>query len=140
MLPKIIYRQPFAILFFVTFILFIVLWKTKAFPEAGIDWSVAMGGTAILYFATALSFWLSYRSINSSNPHAPIRSMYGSFMAKFFVIAVAAFIYIMAEKKQVNKPALMICMGLYLIYTFLEVTSLQKILRQKKNGKEGSPA
>jgi len=46
---------------------------------------------------------------------------------------VAAFAYIMMEKKNVNKPALIICMGLYLVYTFVEVSSLQKLLKQKKN-------
>lgn len=133
MVPKSVARQSFSIFFVITFILFIVLGKIKALPGAGIDWWVAEGGTVILFFATALSFWLSERSLQSKNPQAPIRSMYGSFMIKFFVIIVAAFIYIMAEKKNVNKPALMICAGLYFIYTVLEVTALQKILKLKKN-------
>jgi hypothetical protein len=140
MIPKSVARQSFSYFFAFSFILFIVLEKTNAFANAGIDWWVPVGGTVILFIATALSFWLSERSLQSKNPQAPIRSMYGSFMIKFFLIAVAAFIYIMVEKKNVNKPALMICMGLYLVYTALEVTSLQKILKQKKNAKEGSPS
>jgi len=36
-------------------------------------------------------------------------------------------------KKDLNKPALFACMALYLVYTFVEVSSLQKLLKQKKN-------
>jgi hypothetical protein len=54
-------------------------------------------------------------------------------MIKFFLIAIAAFVYIMVAKKNLNKPALITCMGLYLVYTFVEVSSLQKLLKQKKN-------
>ena len=101
--------------------------------KQGIDHLVLIGGNLILFIATALSFYMSYKSISSPNPNSSVRSLYGSFMIKFFLIAIAAFIYIMVAKKELNKPALMICMGLYLVYTFVEVSSLQKLLKQKKN-------
>lgn len=138
MIPKIVARQSFSYFFAFSFILFLIFDKTNVLANAGIDSWVLVGGTVILFFATALSFWLSERSLHSKNPQAPIRSMYGSFMIKFFVILIAAFIYIMMAKKNVNKPALMICMGLYLVYSTLEVFSIQKLLNQKKNAKEGS--
>jgi FtsH-binding integral membrane protein len=87
----------------------------------------------VLFLATILSFWISYRSLNSASGGAAVRGMYGSFMAKFFICVVAAFIYIMIAKKNLNKPALFIGMGLYIIYTVIEVSALTKILRQKKN-------
>jgi len=99
----------------------------------GIDQNVLIGGNLILFAATALSFYVSQHSLSSKNPNASVRSLYGSFMIKFFVIAIAAFAYIMAVKKNVNKPALLICMALYIVYTFVEVSSLQKLLKQKKN-------
>jgi hypothetical protein len=99
----------------------------------GIDQAVLIGGNLILFAATALSFFVSQRSLSAKNPNASVRSLYGSFMIKFFLIAIAAFIYIMSVKKNINKPALMICMGLYIVYTFIEVTSLQKMMKQKKN-------
>jgi len=100
-----------------------------------IDHLVLIGGNLVVFIASALSFYISYRSINAKNPNASLRSMYGSFMIKFFLIATAAFVYIMVVKKNVNKPALIICMGLYLVYTFIEVSSLQKMLRQKSRDK-----
>ena len=100
--------------------------------QHGIDHLVLIGGNLVLFIASALSFYISHKSITSKNPNSSIRSLYGSFMIKFFLIAIAAFVYIMVVKKNVNKPALVICMGLYLVYSFVEVASLQKLLKQKK--------
>ena len=101
--------------------------------KQGVDQEVLIGGNLILFIATALSFYISQRSLASANPRSSVSSLYGSFMAKFFIIAIAAFVYIMIARKNLNKPALIICMGLYLVYTFVEISSLQKLLKQKKN-------
>ncbi len=100
--------------------------------KKGVDVDVLLGGNLIVFLATFLSFYVSWRSIVSPHPNASVRSMYSSFMIKFFVILTAAFIYIMIEKKNLNKPALFTCMGLYLVYTVVEISSLQRILKQRK--------
>ncbi|HEY6062995.1 MAG TPA: hypothetical protein VIV35_05270 [Chitinophagaceae bacterium] len=99
--------------------------------ENGVDHKVLIGGNLVLFLATALSFFVYQRSLNSANPQASVRGMYGSFMVKFFLCLIAAFIYIIVAKKNLNKPALIICMGLYIVYTILEVYALQKLLKQK---------
>ena len=131
MRSKLLPWRPFALLFILLNCFFIL--QKNFLTKKGIDYEVLLVGNLILLVATALSFYISQKSINSPNPNSSIRSLYGSFMIKFFLIAIAAFIYIMVAKKEVNKPALIICMGLYLLYTFLEVSSLQKLLNQKKN-------
>ncbi|HVT85306.1 MAG TPA: hypothetical protein VHD35_08875 [Chitinophagaceae bacterium] len=98
-----------------------------------VDQEVLIVGNLILFVVTLLSFWLGWRGLRSGNVQAFVRSIYSSFIVKFFVIAVAAFIYIVAMKKNVNKPALIACMCLYLVYTFLEVSTLMKMAKQKKN-------
>jgi hypothetical protein len=98
-----------------------------------IDAMVLLAGNFILFIATAVSFYVYLRSLNSATPGAAVRGMYGSFMIKFFICLIAAFAYMLITKKNVNKPALIICMGLYIVYTIIEVTSLQKLLKQKKN-------
>ncbi|MBD0293586.1 MAG: hypothetical protein ICV84_00060, partial [Flavisolibacter sp.] len=45
----------------------------------------------------------------------------------------AAFIYIATFRKDLNKPALCTLMGLYLVYTFIEVSLLTKTLKQNTN-------
>jgi len=117
-------------------ILFIVL---NAFFVTGkglldkwsVDQAVLIVGNLILFVITAISFFISVRGLKNPNPHAFVRSVYGSVMIKFFVFAIAAFIYIQSAKAAVNKPALIVCMGLYLVYTFLEVSVLTKLLRKK---------
>jgi hypothetical protein len=99
----------------------------------GIDQEVLILGNLILLIASLLSFWAFVRSLRSKNPNAAVRAMYGSFMIKFFLCAIAAFAYILVVKKEVNKPALYICMGLYLVYSFLEVAGLTRLLKEKKN-------
>ncbi len=123
--------RPMVFLFILLNSIFVL--QKSFLTKKGIDVEVLIVGNLILLVATALSFYVSIKSLNSPNPHSSLRSLYGSFMIKFFLIATAAFIYIMVVKKEVNKPALIICMGLYLVYTFLEVSSLQKLLNQKKN-------
>jgi Ca2+/Na+ antiporter len=98
-----------------------------------IDREVLIVGNLILFVVTLLSFWLGQRGLRSGNVQAFIRSIYASFIVKFFIIAVAAFIYIIAVKKNVNRPALIACMCLYLVYTFLEVSILMKMAKEKKN-------
>ena len=133
MIFKSVFGQWYSSFWVFSSFLISLLDKKHLLDKPGIDGTVLIAGNFIIFLATALSFVVSQRSIQSPNPNASVRSLYGSFMIKFFVIAIAAFIYIMAVKKNVNKPALFICMGLYLIYTFLEVASLQKLLKQKKN-------
>lgn len=127
-------RKPWLPLILLFIFLNAIFLGTKNFLiKQGIDQEVLIGGNLVLLIATALSFYISQKSISSPNPNSSVRSLYGSFMIKFFLIAVAAFIYIMMARKNVNKPALLICMGLYLVYTFVEISSLQKLLKQKKN-------
>lgn len=101
--------------------------------KKGIDQEVLIVGNLVLFAVMFLSFVLTRRSFNSSNPQHFVRAIYGGFIIKFFVIAIAAFAYIMVVKKNVNKPALFTCMGLYVLYTVFEVSSLLRLLKPKKN-------
>jgi hypothetical protein len=97
------------------------------------DQSVLIMGNLILFIATLLSYQVSLRGFRSDNSQASVRSVYGSFIIKFFICIIAAFAYIMYVKKEVNKPALFTCMGLYIVYTFAEVSILTRLSKQKKN-------
>lgn len=99
----------------------------------GADQEVLIVGNLLVFLVSLFAFFLSYKALQSSNPQAFVRAMYGSFIIKFFVIAISAFIYIKMTGKEVNKISLFTCMGLYLVYTFIEVSALMKLLKQKKN-------
>src|SRR6476660_7092684 len=83
----------------------------------GIDQSVVIIGNLVLFLVNLLSFLLSRRSLKSDNPNVFVRAMYANFMIKLFVCIAVAFIYFMSAKKNINKPGLFTCMGLYVVYT-----------------------
>jgi hypothetical protein len=99
----------------------------------GADRDVLIIGNVLLFAITLVSFLVSSRGLRSTNTHAFIRSVYGSIMLKLFLCIIAAFIYIAIYQKNLNKPALFTLMGLYLVYTFMEVSILMKLLKQKPN-------
>lgn len=98
-----------------------------------VDQSVLIAGNLLLFLVSLTAFLITYRSLRSSNPQAFVRAMYGSFMIKFFLIAIVAFLYIMIARKNVNKPGLIACGILYIVYTVLETGALMKLLKQRKN-------
>ena len=99
----------------------------------GFDRDVITIGNLVLFLATSFSYFLALRGLKDNNPHTFVRSVYVSIMVKFFICLLAALIYIIMYKANLNKPALFICMGLYLIYTFMEVMILTKLMKQKSN-------
>lgn len=120
------------LLVFVFLTAFIVAAK-GTLERLGFDQNVLLAGNLLVFLVSLLAFMISLRAIRSSNPQSFVRAMYGSFIIRFFVLALAAFIYIMVVKKQVNKPALITCMGLYIVYSYLEIAALLKLLKKKKN-------
>lgn len=101
--------------------------------QKNIDADVLIIGNTLLFIITLFSFLLAQGGFNNPNPHAFIRSVYMSVMLKLFACIIAAFVYISIYKSNLNKPALFVCMGLYLVYTFMEISILMKMLKQKKN-------
>lgn len=123
--------RPVFILFVILSAFFVV--SKNLLDKWGVDRDVLIIGNLLLIIVTLVSYLVLCKGLNASNPNSFVRAMYGSFILKFFVIALSAFIYILVAKKDVNKPALIACMFLYLLYTFLEVSVLTKLLKQKKN-------
>ena len=123
--------RPLFLLFIVFTALFIAgkNWLAKW----NINQDVVIIGNLLMLLITLVSYLILVRGLKSSNPHAFVRAVYGSFIIKFFVIAITAFVYIMIAQKNVSKGALIISMIIYLIYTFIEVSVLTKLLKQKKN-------
>ena len=126
--------QPIRPLIIIFILLNSVLITTKSWlDKKGVDQDVLIAGNLILFVVSLAAFFITHKSLRSSNPNAFVRAMYGSFIIKFFVLAIAAFIYIMMAKKNLNKPALIACAGLYIIYTGIETRALINTLRQRKN-------
>ena len=104
---------------------------SKSLESWNADQSALILGNLLLFLVSFISFLVTRRSLSNPNPNACVRAIYVSFIIKFFLCAGVAFAYIMASGKEVNKPSLFICMGLYVLYTALEVAALTKILKRK---------
>lgn len=98
----------------------------------GASQEVLIGGNLLIFILTFFSFLLAERGLQNKNPHVFVRAVYTSVLFKLFIGIIAAFIYIAIQKKNINKPGMFMVMALYLVYTFLEVRVLTRML-QKKN-------
>lgn len=125
---------------FVPVVLLFVIVNSFAFSAGNMmrrwnmDQDVLIAGNLLLFAVTFFSFLLAEGGLQKKNPHAFVRAIYSSTMIKLLLCIVAAFVYMAVNKGNLNKAALFTCMGLYLVYTFLEVFILMKLLKQKKNG------
>ncbi len=71
--------------------------------------------------------FLRIRKMKATNPHAMVRSVMVGTLLKMLFFAGAALIYASQKLGPVGIPTLLICMGLYLLYTWLEIQwTLQK--------------
>ncbi len=120
------------LLIFVSLSAFFITGKSWLLKQ-GIQPEVAIVGNLLLFVISLSAFFITKNSFAKPGGNAFLRAMYGSFMLKFFVIAIVAFAYIMIAKKEVNKPGLILCAALYIIYTVIETRALMNMLKQNKN-------
>ena len=95
-------------------------------PDSGINYSVLHAGNLLLFIVGWISVRMNIRALKHKTVQGFLRLVYGSFILKFFILAIVAFIYIARYRKDLNKPALFGCFGLYFIYTVVELRSVMK--------------
>jgi hypothetical protein len=117
------------ILLFIILNAFIIVFR-RSLTSEGFSVDMLIIGNIILFGITLISFILLSRGMKASSTPAFLRSIYGSFMIKFFILAVSVFGYAFFAKANLNKPGLFTLMFLYLVYTFLEIKTLMKLSRK----------
>ncbi len=122
---------PLVVIFLISGSLILIF--RKGLQEYGFDWQVLISGNVFIYIVTIISMHLLTKGMNASNTQAFLRHAYSSILIKLFACAGAAFLYIFAAGKNLNKPALFACMGFYLVYTFAEMSLIMKQSNRKKN-------
>jgi hypothetical protein len=108
--------------------------------SAGIDKNVLAIGNIFIFLITLLSMWILLRGVRTTKTMAFMRSVYTSFIVKFFLVAIAVIVYALATGGKVNSGAVLTTMFLYLVYTFIEVRILLKLVKQKPDAEERSAA
>ncbi len=94
-------------------------WKTAV--ELKIDPIVVISANLILFVFSVLNIYFQSRNINNPNPNAVIRAVMAGMFLKLFGLAAAAVIYLFAAGAGRSVNALFVSMGLYILYTWLEV-------------------
>jgi hypothetical protein len=126
--------QPLVLLFLI--IAALILFFREFLAGKGIDWQVISGGNLIIYIITITSLHLLNKGLKAENTSKFLGNALGGIFLKLMACAIAAFIYIFIFGKSLNKPAFFICMGLYLVYTFVEMKIILKESKQLNDGRK----
>jgi hypothetical protein len=92
-----------------------------------------LAANLLLFCLSMLAFVIQVRGIQSVNTNVFIRSVYASLLVKIFIVIIALAAYLFITKGKINRPSVFTAMGLYILYTFIEVKQLMKISRRKTN-------
>lgn len=77
----------------------------------------------ILFIVSLIVYSMHKKSAQNKNPHAFIRSVMGGTLIKLFVFAGGALLYLFFAGENKSVYAIIVAMGLYLVYTAIEVRS-----------------
>jgi len=115
------------------FIILNAVWVTQRrwFQKYDIDADVLIVTSLLLFLLASAAVYMHKKAIANPNPNAFVRSVLSAMILKIFVLAAAAFIYIAVSKEKRSDNALFVGMGLYFIYSFIEVR-LALSLNKKK--------
>ena len=128
--------RPITLVFILSSALFLV-WNRRL-TSYGINVDVVTIGNVVLFIATLTSFYLYHKALLNDRVAVFLRMIYSGMFIKMMICLFAAIIYISVAGKSTNKGAVFICMFLYFLYTFLEMSILMKLSKQNKNGQAGS--
>ena len=104
---------------------------TSFLHDHGFGIKLLLAANLLLFVLPMAGFIIQMRAIKSANINAFIRGVYVNLLVKIFVVIIGLAIYLFITKGKINKPSLFTAMGLYILYSSLEVRQLMKISRKK---------
>jgi hypothetical protein len=99
----------------------------KWLDDKGINHEVLIWANLLLFIITLIACYIHVRSVTNSNPHAFVRGVTLASFMKLMVIAISVFIYLLAAGENRSVYAVIVSMGLYIIYTIFEVKGAMKL-------------
>jgi len=98
------------------------------------DYRVVLVGNTVLFMATAFSFYLYSKALRNNNTQVFLRMMYSSLLVKMLSVLAAILLYLFVSR-DVNKAGIIASLGLYVVYTYVEVKVLMRLSKNSpKNG------
>lgn len=111
--------RPLVVLFILATVVLLALqgWLV----QANIDVAVVICANTLLLLVTMLNIYFQCKSLNNPNPNVMVRGVMGAMFLKLFGLGAAVLIYLYAAGAARSVNAVFAAMGLYIIYTWLEV-------------------
>ena len=99
-----------------------------------IDHMVVIIANCILFILSLFIFLIHKRSAQNTNPHVFVRSVMAGTFIKLIVIAGAVTAYLITVGENKSVYGIVAGIGLYFVYTFIEVKSASRINKQHGRG------
>ncbi len=116
-------------IFFIMVNSFCLLFKNWL-TSKGIDPLVLGAGNSILFFLSVIIYFMQKKSLQNPNPNVFVRSVMAGTFIKLLVIAGAVIIYLLTAGENKSNYAVLAAMGLYFVYTFIEVKTVSKLNKE----------
>jgi len=110
--------RPIFALFFAVLAITLLLQNMHLLVRVNGNFIVVVNGILLVL---SLINYLRLSKLDRNNPNAMVRSMMSGTMIKFIVFGGAALWYAMQKKAPIGTCNLLIAMGLYLLYTWIEI-------------------
>ncbi len=123
-------------LFFVIVSIFSFLYKSFLINN-NIDSNVLLFGNVLIFLVCISSLVLQHKAMLTTTNASFTLLVYLSIFGKLLICAIVAFVYI-KNAAVINKNAIFILMGIYLVYTILEILGVLHITKDLKDAKKRS--
>ena len=110
--------RPIFALFFAVLAITLLLQNMHLLVRVNGNFIIVVNGILLVL---SLINYLRLSKLDRNNPNAMVRSMMSGTMIKFIVFGGAALWYAMQKKAPIGTYNLLIAMGLYLLYTWIEI-------------------
>ncbi len=114
------FKQLLPILFIFVLANAISLTANSFYPEYIVKFEFVMAVNLMLFMMSIFNF-NRIRKIDFNNPRSVVNSVMIGTLLKMVIFAGAALAYATQKKAPIGMPTLLSSMGLYLIYTWLEI-------------------
>ena len=121
--------RPLVMVYIITTALFLAF--RSRLEMIKMDVTVLICANLLLFVVSMLILYLQMKNLTDPNPNAMVRGVIGGTFVKLFVLAAAVIIYLIAAGARKSVNAVLGAMGLYIIYTWLEVKISLRLTAKK---------
>jgi hypothetical protein len=113
------YIRPLLVLFIIINGLLIGFQNRLESKKISVD--VVIYANLLLFVVSMLNLYFQLKALRNPNPNASIRGLMAGTFLKLFVLAAATIVYLLVAGESRSVNAVFAGMGLYIVYTWLEV-------------------